>query len=248
MINQREYLGTLAKNFTSLHNLEYKVVFNLHENIFFQKLVSKEVLEKVRVKPIEYMKSLLFLDYFSRIMQNNFSVCDNLERLSKAIREKEREEEQKSGIDKGDQGASYFSLETVVLETGLWARESRIKSKSKDLTKTEINQIKARYDKEEKVDLSSPITRKIEPYYEGIGEMILSQISDNMKPYIPGVESRADLGALVFSDYFVKFFDDKKTSSQIYAKLKSKDFLSASIIAYNRLGQEASIDKLKLAL
>jgi hypothetical protein len=249
MNSKREHLGTLVKNFQPLHDLEYKVVFNLHENTFFQKLVSKEVLEKVRVKPTDYMKSLLFLDYFSRILQNDFLVCDNLERLSKAIRDKERIEEESGKVpNKGDLGASYFSLETVVIETGLYIRESRLKSTKMNLSKNEQIQIRTRYEKEVQVNLKSPKTRSIEPFYEGIGEMVLCQFSDGASSFINGIKSRADLGALIFSDYVMNYLGDERENKKIISKLKSNDYLNASLVAYNLLVEKVSLNKLKDSL
>ena len=44
--NSREHAGELVKNMQNIHDKEWSVVFNLHENTFFQKIVNKEVLEK----------------------------------------------------------------------------------------------------------------------------------------------------------------------------------------------------------
>ena len=38
--NPRKYVGKLVKNLQDLHDKEYKVVFSLHENTFFQKMIS----------------------------------------------------------------------------------------------------------------------------------------------------------------------------------------------------------------
>ena len=235
----REYVGTLVKNLNPLHDLEYKTVFNLHENTFFQKLVSREVLERVRVKPIDYFKALMFLDYFTRIVEKDFAVCDNLERLSKAIRDEERKE----GIDKGEKGASYLNLETVVFEAGIWAKEKGISKKS--FGKKEIEEIRKRYQQEKQIGFDA---REPEPFYDGIGEMVCQQVGDKMKPYLIGTRSRADLGAIVFIDSILTFIEDKSVEAAVYSKLESKDYFSASILALKQLIGEASLSKIKSAI
>lgn len=244
MVNEKEHIGTIVKNLTPLHDLEYKVVFNLHENAFFQKLVSKDVLERVRVKPEDYFKALIFLDYFTRVIDNDYSVCDNLENISKALREQERERNE----DKGEKGPSYLTLETVVFETGIFAKEKRLKAGKKDITKREANEIKKRYSQEEQIDLNSPDSRKLDLFYEAIGEMVSNQISDNIKPYLSGVQSRADLGALVFVDSVFGYVDDKTTMQQANKELAVNNYYSASLIALKTLMKQASISKIKSSI
>jgi hypothetical protein len=244
MVNEIEHLGAIVKNLMPLHDLEYKVVFNLHENTFFQKLVSKDVLERVRVKSADYFKALIFLDYFTRVINNNYSVCDNLENLSKALRDQERAKNE----DKGEKGISYLTLETVVFETGLFAKEKRLELGKVDITKKEENEIKKRYLQEEKVDLNSPDSRKLDPFYEAIGEMVSSQLSNKIKPYLIGVESRADIGAMVFTDSVLEILHDSASKQEIYNKLSLKDYSSASLSALKGLMKESSLSKIKLSI
>lgn len=247
MNEERKHLGTIVKNLEPLHNLEYKVVFNIAENTFFQKLVSKEVLDKVRIRPKDYLKSLLFLDYFSRVVANDYAVCDNLENISKAIRDKEREEEQKTGKDSGESGASYLSLETAVYETGLWAKERDLtiaKCKKKQIGAP----IKQRYNHDKVVDLKSKDLRELDLFYEGIGEMVVQQLSDKIKKYSLGVSGRADIGALIFTDSVLTYLKDKTLANKILQDLENKKYYEASISALNSLAAEASLDNIKSSL
>ena len=82
-------VGTLVKNLPELHDVEYKVVYNLHENTFFQKLISEKVLKDVRVRPVDYFKALVFLTYFTGVIEEDYTVCENLVKISKALREEE---------------------------------------------------------------------------------------------------------------------------------------------------------------
>jgi len=244
MVDERKHVGEIVKNLMPLHDLEYKVVFNLHENTFFQRLVSKDVLEKVRAKPEEYFKALIFLDYFSRVIDNDCSVCDNLENLSKALRDQERARNE----DKGEKGPSYLTLETVVFETGLFAKEKLVKSGRKDIAKKEESEIKKRYLQEKPVDLSSPDSRKLDPFYEAIGEMVSSQVSDKLQPYLNSVKSRADIGAIVFADSVLSVLQDKVSIQEVQNKLAMNDCYSASISALKALMKESSIPKIQSSI
>ncbi|VVB78015.1 Uncharacterised protein [uncultured archaeon] len=244
MVNENEHIGTIVKNLSPLHDLEYKVVFSMHENTFFQKLVSTEVIDRTRVKPIEYFKSLMFLEYFTKVVEPGYTVCDNLETISKKLRESEREK----GEDKGEKGSSYLNLETVVFETGLFAKEALVKSGKKALTKKQESEIRKRYDLERPVDLSSPNLRKLDPFYEAIGEMVASQLNDKSKPYLLGVKSRSDLGALVFSDSILGCIDDNATCTRVYSALANNNYYEASLIALKSLIYESSISKIQSAI
>jgi hypothetical protein len=240
----RESVGTLVKNLDNLHETEYKVVFNLHENTFFQKLIPIEVLEKIRVRAIDYFKALLFLGYFSKIIANDYSVCDNLETISKAIRDVEREK----GEYKGESGASYLNLETVVLEAGVWTKEKQIGSEKNIPARKAIEETKKRYKSEKQIDLNADNTRKIDCFYEGIGEMVCSQVSEKTKPFLEQSSSRADIGALVFADSILTFLRDKQYETAVYNKLANKDYLSASLIALKGLLKEASVSRIESAI
>jgi hypothetical protein len=248
MSQERKHLGLVIKNLQPLHNLEYKVVFNLHENAFFQKLISKDVLEKVRVRPRDYFKSLMFLDYFSRILNEDYSVCTNLENLSKAIRDNEREEEKKAGLpDKGDTGASYLTLETVVCEAGLFQKEKTINI-PKNKKKQNLAPIKKRYASDSSIDLKSPSLRKLDLFYVGIGELVLQQITPNLQKYSAKVSGRADINALVFVDSVLSYRKNNSNLAEIYKNLDAGDYFSASMLALDLLVAEASLENLKSSL
>jgi len=239
-MNEVEHLGALVKNMTDLHQREYKIRYNLHENLFFRKLVSPQVLDKLRAKPLDYFKSLIFLDYYTRILSDNdFSACDNIETLSKAVRDIEREK----GIANAENGASYFKLETVVLETGMCFKQKHAQAGLSKIPKNEITGARRRY-QQDKISL----TRKIEPFYEGLGEMVKCQISEPMQRYIPGIKSRADLGALIFSDSVIAVIKNKKCTQEVVAMLECKDYLGASITALDYLASESSPERIKQSI
>jgi len=112
------HVGTLLKNLPEQHDIEFKVGFNLHSNTFFQKLVSKELIEKgVRIHTDDFYKGLVFLDYFCGVIENDYRVCDNLVKISKALRKAEKEKGE-------DKNASYLKLGVVVEEATLCAKEN----------------------------------------------------------------------------------------------------------------------------
>lgn len=238
----REYLGRLVKNLQPLHGTEYKVVFNLHENTFFQKIVPKEILEKgVRIRPIDYFKALVFLNYYTRIIEDNYQVCDNLVTLSKVLRKEERE----SGKD-GE--ASYLSLEAVVLESAILTKERCFKKrKNICFDKKEKQEIVKRYLAESSLNLDSPGIRKLDPYYEAIGEMLCALVEDKIKPYLSEISRRTELEALVFTNSILPLLNAKE-SKEIYDNLSRKDYLSASLIALDKIVKKVSISQLKSAI
>ena len=57
-------------------------------------------------------KALIFLDYFARVIDNDYSVCDNLENLSKVLRDQERARDE----DKGEKGFRDMILLLTAVE------------------------------------------------------------------------------------------------------------------------------------
>lgn len=226
--NPREHAGELVKNLQNLHNTEYKIVFNLHENTFFQKMVNKEVLEKgVRVKPEDYFKALVFLSYFCGTLENDYTVCDNLVRISKVL----REEEKTKGEDKG---TSYLNLEAIVLGSAMATKERLLKTKQTSYTSKEKKEIQKRY----KTETPVSITRQLDPYYEAIGEMVCSLVDENLKPYLGELSRRTDIEVLVFANAILPLLN-KAESKQVYDYLQKKDYFSASMNAFDSLLRKA---------
>ena len=217
-------VGTLVKNLPELHDVEYKVGFNLHENTFFQRIVSKELLKKgVRVQPLDYFKALVFLDYFTGIIEDNHKVCDNLVAISKALRKDEKEAGE-------NRGASYLNLSTVIAETGLYAKE-----KQDDL---DVDAVKSRYNSQPAVDFDS--AKKPDPYYKAMGAMVSALVQ--RKELLENIASRADLGAVVFTDAVLGILKDPNYQSKVNEALAKKDYLNASLIALEGLSKEVSLE------
>ncbi len=229
-MNLEERIGTLIKNIPTMHETEYEVRFNLHENTFFKKLAPEEILGTVRIKAVDYFKSIVFLSYFSRIIEGNYQICDNLVKISKAVRAEEKENGK-------DSGASYLPITAVVLETGLY-------SQGKNYSREKTN-IKNRYSSNlSTVDLSNP-TRQGEPYYEAIGKMVCDMVSDERKDYFNSVSSRREIEALVFTDCTLNVITDAKCKSKANNLLKKKDYFGASMAAFEGLRKEASLAALQ---
>lgn len=243
MNKDSERLGALIKNFNDLHDLEYKVTFNLNENTFFQKLVAREVLAEVRIKPVDYLKSLVFLDYFSRTLYSDYSVCQNLETLSKSLREKEKAE----GKDAGEEGPSYLSLETAVLEAGLWGKEKWIAGSKRGFSKADVATMAKRFKTEQVIDLRDAKSRKGEPFYSAIGEMVIAQVSDEFKPYLANANSRADVGAVIFTDSVMQYLKDSTQYKLISEEIANGKYFEASVDALQHLIKQSSIEKLQKA-
>jgi len=234
---ERKHLGILIKNLPPLHDLEYRAVFSLHENTFFQKLVAKDVIEKVRIKPVDYFKALVFLDFFSGVIAADYSPCQTLEDLSKLMRIEEKKQAKEEGREPPEEedSISYLGLKTVVTEAGLWMNERAIKLNTELVNKKLIADIKKRYDQEPVIDFTSPSTRASEPFYEGIGELVVNLASEPMRKYLVNTSRRADIGAIVFSEYVMQFFGDKKYSPQIMALLNAKDYIGATTLSLKQL-------------
>ena len=230
----RVRVGTLVKNLPELHDLEYKVGFNLHENTYFQKLISKEVMEKgVRVTPRSYFKAIMFLTYFTSVIEGDYKVCDDLVTLSKTLRAEEREAG-KDGV------ASYLGLDVVVAEAGLCAKEKKIGS-----DKVDVLVAKSRYDNQATpIDFDSGALRPIEPYYEGIGQMVCDLVSEERRELLMHVNSRAELEALVFTDCVLGLLKDATYRAKAEELLKKRDYLTASLIAIEGLRKEMTLSRM----
>jgi hypothetical protein len=231
------HVGTLMKNLPELHDIEFKVGFNLNENTFFQKLIQKDLLEKgVRVKPVDYFRALGFLSYFTGVIEDDYNVCDNLVTISKKLREVEK----KAGLD-GEY--AYVKLGTVVMEAGLCAQERGNEHYSDPLT---IEAIRSRFENQGPiVDFGSENLRKADPYYIAMGHKVYDTVSEERREFLEGVSSRGDLIALIFSDCIMGVLDDKNYISNINQTLSGKNYFGASAAAMEGLRKEASLPKLE---
>ena len=226
--NLAERVGALIKNMPFKHSTEYKVQFNLQENTVFQKLISVDVIEKgVRIKPEQYFKGLIFLTYFTEVIENDPQVCDNLVAISKNL----REEEKKRNINNS---ASYLEMDFVMLETGLGIHDHGDGHYTKEKTA-----IKARY-AAGAGEIS--LDRQVDPYYIAIGKMVYDMVSDQHKPLLEKVCSRSELGALIFVDSILGVLKNADEKAQLEAKLNSGEYLGGSIAGAEALGRVANID------
>ena len=215
--------GRFMKSLSSLHDIEHKLRYHLHETTFFQKVVPKEILEKgVRIKPKDYFKGLAFVSYYCNIIEGNSTLCDSLVDISKKLREKEKQ----SGLDGG---ASYLSLKSVMLEAVLESAE------------TNKSNIKSRYDqaysKIKKADDAGP-------FYIAMGTMLLDTLNDKRKPIVSDISALVDYHAIIFTDEILSELKNPTEIKRIETFIKKKNYLEASIAAMNAMTDVATRDKL----
>jgi hypothetical protein len=223
-----KYVGHLIKNVPNHHELEFDRVFNLHETTFFQKMVPQEILEKgPRIEPENYLRALTFLSYYGRVIENNYNVCDNLVTISKALRKDEKEKGE-------DNQASYLDFKAVVLESALYTKERLMTKKKNSITSTEEKQLKKVYETEKATDLDAKGSRKPDLYYEAIGEIICSFVSEDNKVLLEKAKRRTELEAIVFTDSILPLLS-KNDAKQVQSKLSGNNYFEASIAALNKL-------------
>ena len=236
----RSRIGTLVKNSPDLHNLEYQVGINLHTTTFFQKMVSKEVLEKgVRIKPVDYFKALVFLDYFTTVIEDNYKLCDNLLTLSKTLRKQETDKDVK---DMG-KDSSYLRFNLVVADAGLCAKEKGIDYYSKE---PHIKNVRKRYENlKYTVDFKSSSLRKVDPYYEAIGQMVCDLVDEKAQIQLKNVTSRIEVGAVMFTGSIFGMLKDANYKSKVNEALRRKDYFEASLSALDSLSKEISLSQIE---
>jgi len=230
------HVGTILKNSTELHDIEYEVSFSIYINTFFKRMISEELLGKekgVRIYSEDFYKGLIFLDYFCGVIEGNYAVRDNLVTLSKKLRELEKEK-------KLDNELSYLRLEAVIGEAGLYAQDHEPDYYSNKAT---VKSIEERYtQKHIPVDTSTAI--RADPYYEALGLMVCDMISDANKPLVENVSSRVELQAFVCCDLIINYLQDKTATSRINDALSQKEYLKASLQSIEALAQYVDKDKL----
>lgn len=217
-----KYLGNLMKNLPEVHNLEYNIGFSFHVNTFFQKLISREIIEKgVRIKADDFYKGIAFLDYY-RLFEGEV-ICDKLIELSKLLRKKEKE-------DGEDGEMSYLPIDLVIMNAGLY---------SKQQMSDYINK------KSELKDSFKPIelTKKADIYYEAIGKMVSDLVSDERKDILYNSKSRNDLLAIIFSDSIISYLKDESSKKEIINQLANGDYLDASISSLEALRNKTSLEE-----
>ncbi len=230
-------IGTIVKNLPNLHNTEYTAGINLHTTTLFQKMISKGVLEKeLRIKSVDYCKALIFLNYFTEVLENNYTSCDNLSTISKVLREGNEEELADSEIDPQEM-PWYLGIRTVVAEVALSAKE-----KGKEhYSKTEKDNIEKRYnERNHYVDFSSQSIKKSEPYYKAIGQMLLDIAGKDAEKHLENTSSKVELEAIIFTSIISGILKDASCKSKVDDELQKKNYLCASILAIESLSQEIS--------
>ncbi|MBM3199856.1 hypothetical protein FJZ53_02875 [Candidatus Woesearchaeota archaeon] len=229
-------LGALVKNFSNLHSIEPDSMLDLNTTTFLQKLVSKDVIDAgVRVKPKDYLKSLVLLEYFSGIIEGDYMACKNLAKISEKIRKIEDEED--TSVDPHERD-SYLTLPVVIAEAALCANEKEDTYSDN----ASLKKIKVRYQNHDmKIDLHSPKSKKPEPYYDMIGQMVLDVTSKSVEHYLEKVSSRAELSSLIFTGHALDMIKSDSQKSKVKTALEKKDYFSASLEALKGIMKDITI-------
>ncbi len=224
------HLGSMLKNMPELHDREYKVGLNLDENTFFQKLVSEELLVKgVRVEAANYFRGLLFLDYLTGVIEDDYEICDKLVKTSKKLRKAEKE------LDQQHREASYMQLGAVIMAVGQLTKERDY----------DVQAIKQRYDaKKADVDLA----READPYYSALALRVYDLVDEKRAVLLEKVTSRTELQAVVFTDCALEMLETPEYRDGVNDSLHAKDYFTATIIALKGLNEEVTEEKLEKLL
>lgn len=242
-------VGTLLKNFSSKHTREYAQGLTLDENTILQKLVSEGILTArinmkhkdgktrthtgIRVESESYLKALIFLDYYSTVVDESMSACNYLITLAIKLRELSQE----SGNLVLD-----LNLETVVLEVGLVAQQRYSESPNS----SQPDNIAQRYI-HNNAFIGNAHLRKIEPYYQAIGLRVVEMLSPERRQYFDGVANRSDLEAVIFTDCVLGVLKNQQTIDLIKQDIPENK-LKASITALDAIRKEATLERLRTAI
>jgi len=249
--------GALLKNLPPKHAREYTQGLTLDENTIIQKLISDDILNVkikmqygdgktkthtgIRVQSKDYLKALIFLDYYSTVLDESMSACENAVTLAIKIRELTQKESH-------DKMISELNLETVVLETGLVAQQrfSENPDYSQPDNITMISDITRRYN-QNNAFIGSAHPRKSEPYYQAIGLRMVEMVSPERRRYLDDVISRSDLGAVIFTDGVLEVLKNRETI-ELTEQYLLENKLKASIHALSAIRDEASLERLGNAI
>jgi len=218
-------IGLLLKNFPNNNDLEQTHGMGLHSNTFFQKIISAEIWKKgCKIKPDDYYKGMVFVDYLATYLTDELNISSNLEELSDSAKKSLNE--------------PYLPLEIVVLEAGLYAKE-----KPADyFDKKNLGEMKKRYDAHNaKVDFSSGKLKKSEPFYDAIGLMTVELVKPENHECLAKVTERSQLKALIFTDSILDYLKDKGAKKNIQNYLDQGDHFTASIAAIDNLRKEVTL-------
>ena len=245
-------IGTLVKNLPDLHEREFKQGLTIDQNTVLQKFVSEDLLTVkvqvkhsdgavlphtgIRVESENYLKAMVFLQYFTNVLEEDTGICSNLIELAIRIREQDSakaEEYSKS---------SSLSLSSVVIEAGLYSKQ-RIAQGTNETTPEKI--IK-RYKTKNMYVLEGAV-RRSDPYYQEIGRRFIDMVDPKRRKYFEKINSRLDIQATIFTDCVLSVIDDNSIKKIIEEQL-SEDKVRASMTALYALRNYANIEKLKQSL
>lgn len=192
------YLGGILEESPKIHLMNHDYGFNFNHNTLMQKLISTEVIEtSFWIHPDDYFKSLISLDYYTKILFNNNKPIKNLEYIFEETGKKE------------------LTISVVKKEL----RESIIDELREKSIDKRISGIIERYEKNNII-----YEAKDEPcvYYKIIGRMIYD-LFDNKK-YLDKIKNLNDLRALIFinvmNDYSKKIKKSLEKQDFLKASIK----------------------------
>lgn len=213
-------LGAMLRCAPAEDPFEYRFMFDLAANTFLQKLVPKALMDrKLNLSPRGLFKSLLFLDFFTRVAAGDGGVLDNLLTIYRTVLKREKK--------------YPITLELIVTEVALYSKEKGVSCHPGDA-----------WPRFSGCPTCSCDAADLDPYYEGIGFMLLDQLE--MKEAADGVRSRMDYRAAVFADAVVSLMPSQRGPALL--AIGKGRFLDAALDAFRAFSESVGVGDLKACL
>jgi hypothetical protein len=219
-------VGYLLQNMPSESSKQYAINFDPVENLFLDKLVNQEVVDKrIIMTAKDFFRGIVFLDYFCTIICNDTVVLDELLSVSKVLERKDPD------LDP--------DLPLVVKYAGIFHHTNNARSLRAD--NQDRNSVQRYRRKNKKYEPEYVVARKISPIYEALGAKVCELAkNETIKQQLPEILSLYDLKAALFVDAVVENISNEQSKTEILAKVQEKDYYKASFFAMKKLEEEVA--------
>jgi hypothetical protein len=223
-------IGYLLQNMENESSKQFRINFDPVENLFLNKLVNEDVFEhRVNLKAQDFFKGIVFLDYLSTIILDDFDVIDEVDQIARELEHRDKYLDPDLGLVAKIGAMHYLSQagRRLIRQRGTEAALERYQSKNKNYEPEYV------------------ILRKISPAYEALGAMVHGLVqTPEIQEQLPYMTYLYDIKAALFTDTVLCILTEEPQKQAVLSAVSKGKYYEASILAITSLSKEVTVDTL----
>jgi hypothetical protein len=225
-------IGSLLSHTPAESRKDYRINFDPLENMFLEKMITQETLEKRTILTAEdFFKGMVYLDYFSTVIHQDPKLFDDLLDIAKEIEQRDRYADP--------------NMELVVKYTGICYMYESAKMIRRPANRTDPASTYTARNKKYESDFMS--AEKVSPAYQALGSFVCNLVENEaVKARLPQIKGLYDLKAALFVDSILKYIpgqpagQPENQTERIIEKIDAGQYYDASVLAIKTLAKEVS--------